>query len=92
MLIANNLECEMRCLYDDSDCIIVVSTPILVSSLRSWIRRFTMIISVWWLRTSSKTTWEEVKRQLRSLENGQLLSGCGFVQSIAHRSFLVIEG
>ena len=29
--------------------------------LSSWIRRFTMIISARWLRTSSKFTWEEVK-------------------------------
>ena len=27
-----------------------------------------------------------------SFENGQLLSGCGLVQSIAHRHFLVIGG
>ena len=32
------------------------------------------------------------KRQQESLENGQLLSGSGFVPSIAHRRFLVIEG
>ena len=33
----------------------------LVTLLRPWIRRFTIIISAWWLRTSSKFTWEEVK-------------------------------
>ena len=27
--------------------------------------------------------WEEVKGQSENLENGQLLSGCGFVQRIA---------
>ena len=27
--------------------------------------------------------WEEVKGQPENLENGQLLSGCGFVQRIA---------
>ena len=32
------------------------------------------------------------KRQQESLENGQLLSGCGFVQNITHRRFLVIGG
>ena len=37
------------------------STRTLVTLLRPWIRRFTMIISAWWLRTSSKFTWEEVK-------------------------------
>ena len=28
-----------------------------------------------WLRSSSKFTWEEAKRQPENLENGQLLSG-----------------
>ena len=37
------------------------STSTLVTLLRPWIRRFTIIISAWWLRTSSKFTWEEVK-------------------------------
>ena len=41
----------------------------LVTFLRLWIRRFTMIISAWWLQTSSKFTWEEVKRQPKNLEN-----------------------
>ena len=68
---------------------IISSTRTLVTLLRPWIRRLTIIISAWWLRTSSKFTWEKVKRQP---ENGQLLSGCGFVQSIAHRRFLVIGG
>ena len=45
-----------------------------------------MIIFAWWLRTSSKFRREEVKRQTESLENGQLLSGSGFVQRIALRS------
>ena len=35
------------------------STPTLVRLLRPGIRRFTMIISAWWLRTSSKFTCEE---------------------------------
>ena len=37
------------------------STRTLVTLLSPWIRRFTIIISAWWLRTSSKFTWEEVK-------------------------------
>ena len=37
------------------------STRTLVTLLRPWIRRFTIIISAWWFRTSSKFTWEEVK-------------------------------
>ena len=78
--------------FDDSDLMIISSTRTLVTLLRPWIRRFTIIISAWWLRTSSKFMWEEVKRQPESLENGQLLSGCGFVQSIAHSRFLVIGG
>ena len=36
-------------------------TCTLVTLLRPWIRCFTTIISAWWLRTSSKLTWEEVK-------------------------------
>ena len=56
------------------------STCTLVTLLHPWIRLFTMIILVWWLRTSNKFTWEEVKGQPESLENRQLLSGSGFVQ------------
>ena len=37
------------------------STRTLVALLRPWIRRFTIIISAWWLRTSSKVMWEEVQ-------------------------------
>ena len=37
------------------------STRTLVTLLRPWKRRFTIIFSAWWLRTSSKFTWEEVK-------------------------------
>ena len=81
-----------RRFYDDSDHMIMSSTRTMVELLRPWIRRFTIIISAWWLRTSSKFMWEEVKRQQESLENGQLLSGCGFVQNIAHRRFLVKGG
>ena len=58
------------------------STRTLVTSLRPWIRRFSMIISAWWLRTNGEFTWEEIKRKPENLKNGQLLSGCGFVQSI----------
>jgi len=36
--------------------------------------------SAWWLWTSSKFSGKKSKKQL---ENGQLLSGCGFVQYIA---------
>ena len=92
MLIANHFECEMRRFYDNYDCIIMISTRTLVTLLRPWIRRFTMIVSAWWLRTNSKFTWKEVKRQPESLENGHLMSGCRFVQSIALRGFLVTGG
>ena len=36
-----------------------------------------MIISAWWLQTSSKFTWEEVKRQPQSLEYDQILREAG---------------
>ena len=61
-----------------------VSISVLVTLLRSWIRRFTMIISAWWLQISSKINkfTLEVKLQSESLECGQLLSGWGrFVQN-----------
>ena len=65
------------------------STRTLVTLLRPWIRRFTMIISAWWLRTSSKFMWEEFIRQPENLENGQLLSECGFVKN---KSATVVSG
>ena len=58
----------------------LIGNSTLVTLLRSWIRRFTMIISTWWFRTSCKFKWEEVKRQSENLENGKHLSGWGFVQ------------
>ena len=58
--------------YDDHDRMIMDSTPTLVTLLRPWIRPFTMIIYTGWLRSSYKFLWEEVKRQLENLENGQL--------------------
>jgi len=42
-----------------------------------------MNISAWWLRTSSKLSGYEAKKTTGKLGNGQLLSGCGFVQNIA---------
>jgi len=42
-----------------------------------------MIISVWWLRTSSKFSGKKSMKQPEKLGNGQLLSGWGFVQNIA---------
>ena len=47
------------------------STRTLVTLLRPWIRRFTMIISATWLRTSSKFSgqqFEEIHRSIGSLE------------------------
>ena len=43
----------------------------LVTLLRPWTRRFTMIISAWWHRTSSKFSgqeFEETHRSIRSVE------------------------
>jgi len=36
--------------------------------LRPWIRRFTMIISAWWLRTSSKFSGNKSKKQPENSE------------------------
>ena len=47
------------------------STRTLVTLLRPWIRRFTMIISAWWLRTNSKfreEEFEEIHRNIGSSE------------------------
>ena len=43
-----------RRFYDDHDRKVNGSIPNLVSLLRPWIRRFTMIISAWWSLASSK--------------------------------------
>jgi len=46
-----------------------------------------MIISAWWLRTSSKFSGKKSKKKTTGkLGNGQLLSGCGFVKNIAQPS------
>jgi len=42
-----------------------------------------MIISAWWLQTSSKFSVKKSKKQSENSKNGQLLSRCGFVQYIA---------
>ena len=50
------------------------STPTLVTLLRLWIRRFTMIISAWWLRTSSifsEQEFEEIHRNIESIKTPQ---------------------
>ena len=55
---------------------IMGSTRTLVALLRPWMRRFTMIISAWWLRTSSKFScqeFEEIHRNIGSLETSKLV-------------------
>ena len=69
-----------RRFYNNPDRMIMGLTCTLVTLLRPWIKRLTMIISARWLRTSSKFMWKEVKRQQEKLENGLLLSGCGIIQ------------
>ena len=56
------------------------STPIPLSFLRLWIRRFTMIISAWWLRTSSIFSGQELEEIHRNMDHWKLLSRCGFLQ------------
>jgi len=71
----------------DHDRVIYVQFPPSSDTLlRPWIRPFTMIISAWWLWTSSKFSGKKSKKQQEKLGNGQLLSGCGFVQNIASPS------
>ena len=48
---------------NNHDHMILGSNCTLVILLRLWMRRFTMIISAWWLRTTSKFMIKEVKRK-----------------------------
>ena len=63
--------------YDNPGRMIMGSTRTLITLLLSWIRRFTMIISAWWLQTSSNFTLEKVKHQSVNTENSQVLNGRG---------------
>ena len=40
---------------------ILGSIRTLATLLRPWMKRLSMIISAWWLCTSTKFTWEEIK-------------------------------
>ena len=59
----NVVERLKRRFYDNPDYMTWVQPVPLVTLLRSWIRHFTMIISACWPQTSSKFTWEKIKRQ-----------------------------
>ena len=48
--------------------------------MRPWIRRFTIIISVW-LRTSSLFSGQEFKEIQRALDHWKLVSKYGFLQA-----------
>ena len=61
------------------------STRTLVTLLRPWNRRITMIISAWWLRTSSKFSGQEFEETTGTLDHRKLLSRCGFLQSRSSR-------
>jgi len=50
--------------------ITVDSTPDRIALLSPWIRRFVMVISAWWLRTSSKLTGKKLKKQPKDLKIG----------------------
>ena len=52
------------------------------------IRHFMIIVFTWWHRTSSKFTWEKVKRQWERLGYGRLLSGLRFVRKTKASSWL----
>jgi len=59
-------------------------TPTLINTLlRPWIRHFTILISAWWLRTSSKLSGKKSKETTGKLGNGQFLSRYRFIQNIA---------
>ena len=64
---------------DFKACITAIALPIRVSLLGGF-------------EQAANLRGKKSTRQQESLENGQLLSGCGLVQSIAHRRFLVIGG
>ena len=50
------------------------STRILVTLLRPWIRRFTMIISAWWLWTGSKFSGQEFEEIHRNIGSTEILN------------------
>ena len=47
------------------------STRTLFTLLRPWIKRFTMIIFAWWIRTSSKFSGQEFEEILRNIESSE---------------------
>ena len=53
----------------------------MVTSLRIWMRRFAMIISAWWFRTSSAVSWQDLKKSLGVLEHWKLFKGGGETSS-----------
>ena len=57
------------------------STRTLVTLLRLWIRRFTMIISAWWLEQAAISVDKNSKKSTGTLDQRKLLSRCGFLQS-----------
>ena len=57
------------------------STPTLIMLLGSWIRRFTMIIYAWWLRTTANSVDKKSKDATGTLDFWKLLNWCGFLQA-----------
>ena len=67
----NNLTVLKNSVQIALNVFMVVDSQIYDTLLRPWIRRFTMIIFAWWLRTSSKfigQEFEEIHRNIVSLE------------------------
>jgi len=69
-------------LYNHDHVILVQLPPSSHTLFHPWIRRFTMIISAWWLRKSRKFRGKKSKKQLKT-RKWTTPKGCGFVQNIA---------
>ena len=57
------------------------STRSLIMFLHPWIRRFTMIISAWWLWTRSKFSGQALKKFIGTLDRRKLLNRSGYLQA-----------
>ena len=72
-----------RRFYESRDRKVDGSTPSQVLLLRPWTRCFTIIISIWWNVTSSKSKKSEAKFKRKLGNKIELLSESGFVLRIA---------
>ena len=70
--------------YDDPDCMIWVKPALLPRCCVHGQHALTMIISAWWLRTSSRVGKQDSKNSTATLDRWKLLSRCGIADSSKH--------